>query len=169
MRNQKKEKIETKEQNKKTKHRTAKKNNTVPIERITMTISKKERSQSKSPGLQNNRSKSEAREKPKNVKNLKPVRDKKEAEEIGKKGGLASGQSRREKRNFQQACRWFLETKSKDGLTNLEKIVMTQGNLALEGNIQSAVFIRDTAGEKPKDKMEIEEVNKKPIKIEIVD
>jgi hypothetical protein len=50
-----------------------------------MAMIKKERPQSKNLSPQNNRSESEAREKLKNVKNLKPVMDKKEAEEIGKK------------------------------------------------------------------------------------
>jgi hypothetical protein len=106
----------------------------------------------------------------KQLENLKPQnkRTKSEQREIAKNGGIISGKTRKEKRNFQQACRWFLETKNEDGLTNLEMIIIKQGEKALNGELPSAVFIRDTAGQKPTDKVE-QTVNREPIKIKIID
>ncbi|MDR1498708.1 MAG: hypothetical protein LBS34_00265 [Rickettsiales bacterium] len=105
--------------------------------------------------------------------NLKPIKKgeltKEEAKRRGKNGAKKSAEVRREKRNFQQACRWFLGTGSEDGLTNLEMIVLKQGEKALNGELQAAVFMRDTAGEKPMDRIEQTNIDMKPLKIEIVE
>ena len=44
-----------------------------------------------------------------NIENLKPVRNKKEASELGKKGGIASGKARREKATMKETLKQMLE------------------------------------------------------------
>lgn len=44
-----------------------------------------------------------------NEQNLKPVRNKKEARELGKKGGVASGIARREKKTMKETLKQMLE------------------------------------------------------------
>ncbi len=56
-----------------------------------------------------------------NEKNLKPVRTKSEARERGKKGGEASGKSRREKRTIQNILNTFLDDEIK-GNVQLEEL-----------------------------------------------
>lgn len=94
-----------------------------------------------------------------NEKNLKPVRSEKEAREKGKRGGKASGESRREKKQFQQAVLAALKTSTENGSTMLEDIVAAQIKRALEGDTRAFEALRDTSGEKPTDKVEASVTN----------
>lgn len=102
-----------------------------------------------------------------NEQNLKPVRNKKEARERGKKGGIASGAARRKKRTLREIMEAYGEAKNEDGLTNDEKMVLAQYRLAQDekakGSTAAATFIRDTKGEKPVDKAEVGVVEYKPL------
>lgn len=89
-----------------------------------------------------------------NEKNLKPVRNKEEAREKGKRGGKASGEARREKKQFQQAVLAALKTSTGHGSTMLEDVVAAQIKRALEGDTRAFEALRDTSGEKPTDKVE---------------
>lgn len=89
---------------------------------------------------------------------LKPVRSKEEARKLGRKGGLASGIARREKRTF----RAMLEELMDIPMEELEKVsprlAICKGMIlkAAAGDKQAADWVRDTVGEKPVDKAETE-------------
>lgn len=92
-----------------------------------------------------------------NNNNLVPLQSlsEKQRKEIARKGGKASGKARREKLNFQKAAQTILEADfySKDEgrvLTGYEAVTLKMFMQALEGNRQAAEFLRDTAGESPK-------------------
>lgn len=92
-----------------------------------------------------------------NENNLVPLQSlsEKQRKEIARKGGKASGKARREKLNFQKAAQTILEADfySKDEgrvLTGYEAIALKMFLKALEGNSKAAEFLRDTAGESPK-------------------
>ena len=92
-----------------------------------------------------------------NENNLVPLQSlpEKQRKAIAKKGGQASGKARREKLNFQKAAQTILEADfySKDEgrvLTGYEAIALKMFLKALEGNSKAAEFLRDTAGESPK-------------------
>lgn len=87
----------------------------------------------------------------KGIENLKPVRTKEEARERGKKGGIKSGEARREKKLLKDTLLMLLETD--DGQ---DKICTALFNQARRGNIKAFEVIRDTIGEKPVDKTETE-------------
>lgn len=90
-----------------------------------------------------------------NKDNLKPVRTKEEARERGKKGGIKSGEVRRERKTLKDELLLLLatgNTQNKVSLALIEK--------ALSGDTKAFEVIRDTIGEKPQDKLNISgEVN----------
>lgn len=98
-----------------------------------------------------------------NMENLKgkgfDARTTEEAREIGRKGGIASGEARREKRDLKRACDTLLEKDytDKNGitLTGAEAIVTKQFEKALKGNARAFELIRDTAGQKPTEKINV--------------
>ena len=94
-----------------------------------------------------------------NEKNLNPTRSESEARENGKKGGIASGRARREKKMFQDAVLKALKTKDTDGMTVLEKGVVAVIERMLKGDTKAFEILRDTAGEKPTDKVEASVTN----------
>lgn len=61
-----------------------------------------------------------------NEKNLKPIRTAKEAREKGRKGGIASGKARREKRTIQNITSAILEKGVKD-ITQFKEIASIMG------------------------------------------
>lgn len=78
-----------------------------------------------------------------------------EAKALGKKGGLASGAARREKRNFRlriEQC--LLAPDAASGLDNADAIAAALVTKALTGDIKAFEVIRDTIGEKPRDKVD---------------
>lgn len=84
---------------------------------------------------------------------LDPVRTKDEARERGKKGGLASGKSRREKKLLRERLETLLKIK-KDGLAGADAICMALIEKALTGDVRAFEVIRDTMGQKPAEKTE---------------
>ena len=75
-----------------------------------------------------------------------------EQREIAKKGGIASGESRRKRKAFKEAFLLALEAKTKDN-----KMIQDVGIEALiekfmAGDLEVFKAIRDTIGEKPVDK-----------------
>ena len=93
-----------------------------------------------------------------NENNLKPVRSESEAREKGKKGGLKSGEVRRERKLLKEELLLLLST----GKTQ-EKISVALIKKALKGDIRAFEIIRDTIGEKPTDKQEITGRNGAPL------
>lgn len=84
-----------------------------------------------------------------NESNLIPTseRSKEEVREIGRKGGIASGKARRERKTLKEELLLLLEK----GDTQ-EKISLAMIQEALDGNTKAFEVIRDTIGEKPIDK-----------------
>ena len=72
-----------------------------------------------------------------------------EAREIGKKGGIASGKARAERKTLREELLLLLS----QGNTQ-EKISLSLIAQAMEGNTKAFEVIRDTVGEKPTDKIE---------------
>lgn len=73
-----------------------------------------------------------------------------EVREIARKGGIASGKSRRERKTLKEELLMLLS----EGDTQ-EKISLSLIKQALEGNTKAFEIIRDTVGEKPKDEIEV--------------
>lgn len=97
----------------------------------------------------------------KGEENLIPLseRAKEEQREIQKKAGIASGKARREKKMFQEAVLNALKAKDTDGMTMLEKGVVAVIERMLKGDTKAFEVLRDTAGEKPTEKVEASVTN----------
>ena len=90
--------------------------------------------------------------------------------ENGRKGGIASGEAKRNKKAMRERLEILLELPIKDGrgadleriknfaelkgknITVQDAMMIAQIQKALKGDTTAAAFIRDTAGEKPGDK-----------------
>ncbi len=101
--------------------------------------------------------------------NLNPVRTEEEAREKGKKGGIASGKARRERKAMKDTLEVLLSMPLKDGkstnieairnlaavkgknITVQEAIMLAQIQKAMKGDTRAAEFVRDSSGNKPKD------------------
>lgn len=98
-----------------------------------------------------------------NEQNLKPLSTEK-AREIGAKGGKASAEARRKKRDMRLALEMLLEKdiKSKDGSTmsGNEAISAKLFEQALKGNVRAYETIRATVGQDPAQKVEVTAINK---------
>lgn len=97
-----------------------------------------------------------------NVDNLK-VLTSKEARENGSKGGKASVEARKKRKKLKEELLLLLkadDTQNKMSLALIKK--------ALDGDIKAFEVIRDTIGEKPTDKMEINQDKPFKVKIEVV-
>lgn len=95
-------------------------------------------------------------------------RSKREAKEMGKKGGIASGKARREKSDLKKQLQTWLESdattdKNGDQLTGAELMVKVAVKEMLKGNPKYWELIRDTAGYKPVDKVMVSEVDQSVI------
>ena len=100
-----------------------------------------------------------------NIENLIPMskRSKNEARELGKKGGIASGKVRKEKRTLKDELEIIMETINKDGVTYQELISTALVKEALKGNTKAYEIIRNTLGQKP---IEVQQVIDAPIIID---
>lgn len=100
------------------------------------------------------------------TKNLKPLnrRTKEEQKEIASKGGKASAEARREKKLLRDELCALLETD--DGQKRMCVALLRQ---AQRGNTKAFEVIRDTIGEKPVEKTEVEQVEPFEVRIKIVE
>jgi len=93
-----------------------------------------------------------------NEQNLRPVSSKEEARKRGAKGGKASGESRRKKKDLRLALEMLLEKDitSKDGqkMSGTEAITAKLFEQALKGNVKAFETIRSTVGQDPVQKVE---------------
>jgi hypothetical protein len=87
-----------------------------------------------------------------NESNLIPnyERTPEERKEIARKGGIASGESRRRRKTLKEELLALLEIND-----NNNKISLAVLQKALNGDIQAFTTIRDTIGEKPKDEIDL--------------
>lgn len=95
-----------------------------------------------------------------NEQNLRPVRTKKEARERGRNGGIKSGESRKKRKTLREELLLLLETNNYN-----EKISLAMIKEALKGDTKAFNTIRDTIGEKPVEKVEVEQ--EKPFEVNI--
>ena len=97
-----------------------------------------------------------------------------EARSNGKKGGIASGKARREKKALKDTLEELLAMPIKDGVSDeIEKIKSIAGikgknitmqeaimvamlNKAAKGDVRAAEYVRDTIGQKPDSRMNID-------------
>lgn len=85
-----------------------------------------------------------------------------EARENGKKGGIASGEARRAKKSLREAMQILMDADltGKDGktMTGTEAMAAKAFQAALKGDWKAWELVRDTAGQKPVDKVMIADV-----------
>lgn len=94
-----------------------------------------------------------------NSENLKPPINKRstsEQREIRKKGGIKSGEKRRERKKFKELLEIALQLQNEEtGEQNDFAIIAALIKKAVNGDTKAFELIRDTIGEKPTDKQEI--------------
>lgn len=91
-----------------------------------------------------------------------------EQREIARQGGIASGKARREKADLKRQLQVFLESddyKDKHGnkMTGAELMVKVAVKEMSKGNPKFWELIRDTAGFKPIDKIQVTEIDQQAI------
>lgn len=99
-----------------------------------------------------------------NEQNLRPSEYKLTQEEQ-KKGGIASGEARRKKRDLRKAFEVLLEktvTKDKEGneISGAEALALKQFEKALKGDTRAFEVVRDTSGQKPVEKVEVGKIDR---------
>ena len=103
-----------------------------------------------------------------NDENLIPVtqRTEKEAREMSRKGGINSGKSRRQKKTFKELFEIALSLQNEEtGEQNDIGITSAMIKKALSGDVKAFESIRDTIGQKPTEKQEINNTNVQKIYI----
>ena len=105
-----------------------------------------------------------------NEQNLRPFtsdQSHEEAVQNGAKGGIASGEARRKKRDIRRALEALLEkdyfVEEYGTLSGAEAIAVKQMERALDGDTKAFEVVRDSAGQKPVDKVVIAEVEQSVI------
>lgn len=88
--------------------------------------------------------------------NLKPFNQLTEEEqrELARKGGIRSGEVRRERKKFKEDLIAALEA-MKDGKTVQELGIEAIMSKFIAGDMQAFTIVRDTIGEKPKDEVDL--------------
>lgn len=101
-----------------------------------------------------------------NEQNLRPCEYKLTQEEA-KKGGIASGEARRRKRDLRLALEMLLEKdftdKSGRTLTGTEAITAKLFEQAMKGNVKAFETIRATVGQDPVQKVQVAEVSQEVV------
>lgn len=97
-------------------------------------------------------------------------RSSEEAAESGRKGGIASGVARRQAKDLRNLALAILEMPIKEGdideitslasvkgknMTTSQAMILSQVRRAIEGDSKAFEVIRDTAGQKPIEKVEV--------------
>ena len=97
-----------------------------------------------------------------NEKNLR-VPTSSEARENGKKGGIASGKARRQKKLLRECLEILLEKEMTDKkgetMTGAEALSAKLFSEAMKGNVKAFEVLRDTAGQKPVEKGVVSEID----------
>lgn len=70
-----------------------------------------------------------------------------EAQMAGRKGGIASGESKRRVKSLKEALRILLEMQHKDGRTGYENVAVGLYNKALKGDVQASKFLAEMMAE----------------------
>jgi len=102
-----------------------------------------------------------------NLKHFTSEQSREEAVKNGRKGGIASGESKRKRKLLKEHLELLLETKiqTSDGeITKSEAITLKLIEQALKGNVKAYKLIRDTLGEAPIQKIQTSEVDPATVK-----
>lgn len=91
-----------------------------------------------------------------NPDKLVPIQSAVEAREKGRNGGKKSGESRRLKKSLRERLNLILEGKT-NGMEVADAITMALIEKALTGDTRAYEIIRDTIGEKPTNKGQMEQ------------
>ena len=85
-----------------------------------------------------------------------------EARENGRKGGIASGEARRAKKNLREDMQILMEAdltdKSGKTMTGTEAMAAKAFQAALKGDWKAWELVRDTAGQKPVERVMVADV-----------
>ena len=103
-----------------------------------------------------------------NEENLNPIRTEKEARELGRKGGIASGEARRAKKTMKEMLDYLLDkeienSKTGEMVTCREAMLSAMVKKAIKGDVKACQFVRDTSGEAPITKTELTGKNGTPL------
>lgn len=103
-----------------------------------------------------------------NEENLNPIRTEKEARELGKLGGIASGEARRAKKTMKAMLDYLLDkeienSKTGEMVTCREAMLSAMVKKAIKGDVKACQFVRDTSGEAPVTKTELTGKNGTPL------
>lgn len=86
-----------------------------------------------------------------------------EARENGKKGGIASGEARRKKKLLRECLEILLEKeitdKKGETMSGAEALSTKLFAEAMKGNVKAFEVLRDTAGQKPVEKVIVSEID----------
>ena len=116
-----------------------------------------------------------------NPDNLKKGLSPEEAREQGKKGGIASGEARRQNKTFKEALEWALSLPAEQvidgkigkdlaarypGISTRDAIAISAATASVKKqDVRAMVFARDTMGEAPA--MQVDLTQEKPFEISI--
>ena len=89
-------------------------------------------------------------------RNLLPVQNAEEAKRRGAAGGKKSGEARRQKKALRERLAALLETKRGD-MDMADALALALIEKGLEGSVRAFEVIRDTIGERPTDRVEVDE------------
>lgn len=89
-----------------------------------------------------------------------------EAREIGKSGGIASGEARRKRKAFKEALLLALDT-VKDNKTIQDIGIEALMVRYMSGDLEAFKVVRDTIGEKPTDSLKLGTDEEKPFEVNI--
>lgn len=107
----------------------------------------------------------------KGQENLIPLnrRTPEEVKEITTKGAIASNKAQAKRKTFKEIFELLLQDKSIDNanITNNELMAITMIAEAHKGNTKAFEIVRDTVGEKPKEQMELGNIDDKPFEIKV--
>lgn len=102
-----------------------------------------------------------------NEQNLVPFtsdQSREEAQKNGRKGGIASGKARRERKAFAEAFEVLLKRDFTDQngnrLQGVDAIAAKTFQAAMNGDLKAMQIIRDTVGEQPVQRVEVDTIPK---------
>ena len=90
-----------------------------------------------------------------NLKHFTSEQNREEAVNNGKKGGVASGKVRAERKTLRETLSYLLTQADKDGVTYQDKVNLALVLKAMKGDSKAYEVMRDTVGEKPTDTVKV--------------
>lgn len=102
-------------------------------------------------------------------KNISPVKDTAEAQRRGRAGGIASGKARQKRKELRELLEVALSLPDEErGMSNAEAIAAALVEKAKAGDVRAFEIIRDSIGERPTDRVAVEEEQKLNVRVRFV-